>query len=93
MALRLWKRRDRLHPYAALEAWFVVAWVAAIAAIAAAHLTDTHAEINLPGDQIWTMWIVILLAGPLLWVATRRARRRRGEGVAGGLFDVLASLI
>jgi hypothetical protein len=62
-----------------------------LVATAAVHVTATHAVINLPGDKIWLMWLALTLGGPLLWLSFRRQRQRRDGGLAGGLFDVLAS--
>lgn len=90
VSLRAWSRRDRVDPYSALETWFVVAWLMSLVATAAIHASDTHALVNLPGDQIWTMWFGLLVGGPLLWLAIRRWRRRN-DGLAAGLFDVFAS--
>jgi LPXTG-motif cell wall-anchored protein len=92
VALRAWMQRDRLGPYAAAEGWFLIAWLTSILATAAIHASDTHADVNLPGDQIWAMWVGLLLGGALLWLAIRRRRRQGDEGLVGGLFDVLASL-
>jgi hypothetical protein len=89
-AVRAWNRRDRVDPYSALETWFVVAWMFSLLAVAAIHASDTHELVNLPGDQIWTMWLALLVGGPLLWLAIRR-RRRRNEAETAGLFDVFAS--
>jgi hypothetical protein len=89
-AVRAWNRRDRFDPHSAAETWFVVAWLFSLLAVAAIHASDTHALVNLPGDQIWTMWLVLLLGGPLLWLAIRR-RRRQNEAETAALFDVFAS--
>jgi LPXTG-motif cell wall-anchored protein len=75
-----------------MEGWFLVAWLMSIFATAAIHASDTHADVNLPGDQIWLMWAGLLLGAPFLWLAIRRRRRTGDDGFAGGLFDVLASL-
>jgi hypothetical protein len=91
VAQRAWAHRNAAGPYTSAEAWFAVAWLMAIVATAAVHVTDTHAEINLPGDAIWSMWVALVLGGLLMWLAIRRWRRRGDEGLAGGLFHVLSS--
>jgi hypothetical protein len=88
-AIRAWRRRAGTGVYGALRAWFVVAWLCSVLAIAVTHVTDTHADINLPGDQIWWMWAALAATLPL--VLTFRRRRGGDDGRGGALLDVLGS--